>query len=215
MTLIAPRGAVSRIHSALGSSGSAADVRGLLQVHACTRGDIVGRQLSASWRRASKGSRVAAPLTRVSSPAIEQPIGQWKRARFGAGIERQRCRRERLAASARLHSRRHRGPSAQRELVPGEQGVASSSTAHARLKPRHRCGCGCGSVRRVTRFAASTEGRAAMASGVRTAHGVPSSTLGSDQRSSVGHSRGVDRAIDSPLVVTAVGAAVAAALCDE
>jgi hypothetical protein len=80
---------------------------------------------------------------------------------------------------------------------------------------RGRRGCGCDSVRRVTRCGASTEGRAGMASGVRTAHGVPASTLGSDQRSSVGHSRGVDRAIDSPLVVAAVGAAVAATLCDE
>ena len=54
----------------------------------------------------------------------------------------------------------------------------------------------CNSVRRVTRCGASTEGRAAMASGVRTAHGVPPSTLGSDQRSSVGYSRGVDRSSD-------------------
>ena len=113
---------------ALGSSGSAAHVRGLLQVHACTRGDIVGRQLSASWRRASKGSRVAAPLTRVSSPAIEQPIGQWKRARFGAGIERQRCRRERLAASAS-----HRLPS-QHDLPCSRHSVSlvAQSRSHSR-----------------------------------------------------------------------------------
>ena len=42
----------------------------------------------------------------------------------------------------------------------------------------------------VTRCAASMEGRAATAGGVRTAHGVPLSVMGSDQRSSVGHSRG-------------------------
>ena len=66
--------------------------------------------------------------------------------------------------------------------------------------------------RRVTRCGASMRGRAAMMGGVRTAHGVLPSSMASDQRSSVGHSRGVDRAIDSPLVVTAVGAAVAATL---
>jgi len=42
----------------------------------------------------------------------------------------------------------------------------------------------------VTRCAASMEGRAAMAGCVRAAHGVPPSAMGSDQRSSVGHSRG-------------------------
>ena len=66
--------------------------------------------------------------------------------------------------------------------------------------------------RRVTRCGASMQGSAAMMGGVRTAHGVPPSSMASDQRSSVWHSRGVDRAIDSPLVVTAVGAAVAATL---
>ena len=66
--------------------------------------------------------------------------------------------------------------------------------------------------RRVTRCGASMQGRAAMMGGVRTVRGVPPSSMASDQRSSVGHSRGVDRAIDSPLVVTAVGAAVAATL---
>ena len=50
-----------------------------------------------------------------------------------------------------------------------------------------------------------------MAGGVRTAHGVPPSAMGSDQPSSVGHSRGVDRAIDSPLV----GAAPVAAMVDR
>ena len=70
----------------------------------------------------------------------------------------------------------------------------------------------CSPWRQVTRCGASMQGRAAMMGGVRTAHGVPPSSMASDQRSSVGHSRGVDRAIDSPLVVTAVGAAVAATL---
>ena len=37
---------------------------------------------------------------------------------------------------------------------------------------------------------ASMEGRAALAGGVRTAHGVLPSAIGSEQRSSVGHSRG-------------------------
>ncbi len=72
---------------ALGSSGSAAHVRGGLQVHACTRGDIMGRQLSASWRRASNVSRVAAPLTRLKPrrraadrPMEEGSVGRWDRA---------------------------------------------------------------------------------------------------------------------------------------
>ena len=46
--------------------------------------------------------------------------------------------RERLAARAPLHSRGHHGPSAQRELAPGGQGVASSSTAHASQAPPSR-----------------------------------------------------------------------------
>ena len=44
--------------------------------------------------------------------------------------------------------------------------------------------------RRVRSCAASTEGRAALAGGVRMAHGVLPSAMASDQRSSVGHSRG-------------------------
>ena len=55
-----------------------------------------------------------------------------------------------------------------------------------------------------------------MAGGVRTAHGVLPSDMGSDQRSSAGNSRGgSSESPDWPLVVTAVGAAVAATLCDE
>ena len=55
---------------------------------------------------------------------------------------------------------------------------------------RGRRGCGCDSLRRVTHCAASTEARAVMAGGVRTARGVLPSATGSNQRSSVGNSRG-------------------------
>ena len=44
--------------------------------------------------------------------------------------------------------------------------------------------------RRVTRCSERMEGRAAVACGVRTAHGMPPSAMGSKQRSSLGHSRG-------------------------
>ena len=44
--------------------------------------------------------------------------------------------------------------------------------------------------RRVTGCAASMEGRAALAGGASTAHGVLPSAMGPEQRSSVGHSRG-------------------------
>eukprot|EP00966_Prymnesium_polylepis_P223015 5158513-Prymnesium_polylepis.1 len=54
------------------------------------------------------------------------------------------------------------------------------------------------------------EARAAMAGGVRTAHGVPPSAMGSDQRSSVGHSRSGSSDRLAAVVVTVVGAAVAA-----
>ena len=78
-------------------------------------------------------------------------------------------------------------------IIVALSGTAAVDRASDRLAVgghRGRRGCGCDSVLRVTRCGASTEGRAGMASGVRTAHGVPPSTLGSDQRSSVGHSRG-------------------------
>ena len=52
------------------------------------------------------------------------------------------------------------------------------------------------------------EGRAAMAGGVKTAHGVPPSAMGFDQRSSRSGTAAVDRAsIDSPLVVRESGRA--------
>ena len=78
----------------------------------------------------------------------------------------------------------------QRSSVRHSRGGSIERSTRRWWSPCGRRGCGCDSVRRVTRCAASTEGRAAMASGVRTAHGVPPSTMGSDHRSSVGHSRG-------------------------
>ena len=78
--------------------------------------------------------------------------------------------------------------------------------------PRWALCCDCDSSRRVTRCAERMEGRAAVAGGVRTAHGMPPSAMGSKQRSSVGHSRGRSSDPLAVVVVTAVGAAVAAPL---